>query len=337
MATLEKRGEMYYSRVRIGGRTIHRALHQDRRIAEEMLYTLLKERNAGKLGHVPSDTPWEGFKRKYEAWTHGTKNRDTRYHNARAIRFLEEYRHISTLADITPEVLEGLRVHLIKDHRKPGINRAITALIALMHRAEEWKLVPPQNWRAVGRFKVAVGRVDFYTFKEYDQLLKSCKTDYFKTLALLGGRAGLRIGEIYHLEWKDVDFHRNRLDVCPKEGWAPKDYECRFIPLHPLLREHLLKWRKVNKSRWVMSDPETNWRPNDERCLAVEYKKAVLRGLGLRGTVHILRHTFGAHAVMNRVTLRKLKEWMGHGSIETTMIYAHLAPEELEAGIDALP
>jgi integrase len=54
-------------------------------------------------------------------------------------------------------------------------------------------------------------------------------------------------------------------------------------------------------------------------------KEAGLAGTGV--TFHTLRHTFASHLVMAGVDLPSLKELMGHSSIQTTMRYAHLAPD----------
>ncbi|KJY93979.1 MULTISPECIES: tyrosine-type recombinase/integrase [Vibrio] len=49
--------------------------------------------------------------------------------------------------------------------------------------------------------------------------------------------------------------------------------------------------------------------------------------------VHVLRHTFASHFVMNGGDILTLKEILGHASINQTMTYAHLAPDHL---IDAV-
>jgi len=91
----------------INGKRVHRALGRNKRIAEELYGEMVKQRNAGKLGYVQSDTPWAGFKRRYETWAAGTKNPTTQAHNTRAIRFLEAFRHPARLEDITPEMLDA--------------------------------------------------------------------------------------------------------------------------------------------------------------------------------------------------------------------------------------
>ena len=45
---------------------------------------------------------------------------------------------------------------------------------------------------------------------------------------------------------------------------------------------------------------------------------------------YVLRHTCCSRLVQNGVDIRRVKDWMGHSSIQTTMRYAHLAPGDLE-------
>ena len=52
--------------------------------------------------------------------------------------------------------------------------------------------------------------------------------------------------------------------------------------------------------------------------------------------VHTLRHTFASHLVMKGVDLPTVKKLMGHSDIQTTMVYAHLAPDHLAEAVDRL-
>lgn len=45
--------------------------------------------------------------------------------------------------------------------------------------------------------------------------------------------------------------------------------------------------------------------------------------------VHMLRHTCASRMVQRRVPLAVVQHWMGHKRIETTLRYAHLAPDSL--------
>ena len=52
--------------------------------------------------------------------------------------------------------------------------------------------------------------------------------------------------------------------------------------------------------------------------------------------LYTLRHTFASHLVMQGVDLPTVKKLMSHSDIQTTMIYAHLAPDHLADAVDKL-
>lgn len=45
---------------------------------------------------------------------------------------------------------------------------------------------------------------------------------------------------------------------------------------------------------------------------------------------HVLRHTFASHFMMNGGNILTLQRVLGHSSLQTTMIYAHLSPDHLQ-------
>lgn len=59
-------------------------------------------------------------------------------------------------------------------------------------------------------------------------------------------------------------------------------------------------------------------------------------GLGDDVVIHTLRHTCASWLVQRGVDLRRVKEWMGHKSIQTTMRYAKLAPVSLFEAVHVL-
>ena len=64
--------------------------------------------------------------------------------------------------------------------------------------------------------------------------------------------------------------------------------------------------------------------------------RAKFAWMGPDTVVHTFRHTCCSRLVIAGVDLLRVKTWMGHKRIETTMRYAHLGPQDLEALADVL-
>ena len=121
------------------------------------------------------------------------RSRNTVTHTKLAIRYFEEIKKPRYLQDVTPELVQKFKEHLLtKEIGKNHINRLVQCIKTVMRIGEKWKYVPKQDWSLVSELKVPRGRVVFHTPEEIDKLLKACPTDTWRLVVVLGADAGLR-------------------------------------------------------------------------------------------------------------------------------------------------
>lgn len=340
MASLYKRGRVWYSSIYIDGKPVRKPLSTDKRIAEERLADMVKDRSAKKYGHAPQDVSWPDFRSRYMAYSKGSKAEKTAVRDESALVALEGFFMPSKLSQITPEALErwkGARKAAGKGNAT--INRDLNAVKAMLRKAVSWGYLKGFNGASVSRLRETRQKLLFYTPQELSRLIAKCKTEYpekssnavphdWVTICLLGARAGLRRSEIHWLAWDDIDFKRGLLSVTPKPGWDPKDYEVRHVPMTKDLASHLRGLPRATE--WVLGN-----RPN--LGVMTSYFRRIVRKAGLRGGIHTLRHTFASHLAQAGVSLYAIAKLLGHSDVRTTEIYAHLSPDTFQDAIKRLP
>jgi site-specific recombinase XerD len=61
--------------------------------------------------------------------------------------------------------------------------------------------------------------------------------------------------------------------------------------------------------------------------------KRILRNAQITGTFHMMRHTYASNLVNAGVDLYTIAKLLGHASVKTTEIYAHLQTESLRKAV----
>ena len=195
----------------------------------------------------------------------------------------------------------------------------------------------------IKRIKDGGHRHAFYTPEEYDRLVHAAGSDPLAlVLVLLGGDAGMRIGEIMALEWSRIDYGANKVHV-EFADWnghigPPKGGKPRSVPMTPRLRAALQALKPAGTC--VLTRANGRYGREGERItrnVAKSWLKAAHRRaeLTLHG-VHTLRHTFCSHLAMAGAVVTAIRDLAGHSSVAITQRYMHLAPAAIIGAIDLL-
>ena len=145
-------------------------------------------------------------------------------------------------------------------------------------------------------------------------------------------------GEGYPIEWKDISepwgTGPQATHVDPKTGaetqypvvtfWYTKNGRPRTLPLLKPAQEALAYFKSLG---WAKPFEGISYKGYYYRFIRV--KQHIGLGDDPDFVPHVLRHTVASEFVMQAKDLKRVQEWMGHLTIQTTMRYAHLAPSSL--------
>jgi len=143
----------------------------------------------------------------------------------------------------------------------------------------------------------------------------------------LAGEAGLRVGEVKALRWReDVDLIARTLTVNQQtrhgQTTTPKGRTRRTIPMTDALYPALKRLETIREG-FVVRNLDGSQKTDGQADAAMI---RVCRRAGLpREGFHRLRHSYGTHAALFGVNPWRLQAWMGHKRIDETMLYVHVA------------
>ena len=243
---------------------------------------------------------------------------------------------------ITDEDVQALKSALSVKSPKT-VNNVLTVLSKLLKVAVKWKVMKTMPC-AIELLKVPAPLPKFYEFSQYRGLVEAAEKVDTQALvvALLGGDAGLRRGEMIGLRWVDVDFRRKQL-VIQQAVWkgivdTPKSGKGRVVPMTDALFTALQRQRHLCGERVLYRrDDDGKPVPFTEKILRSHLAGAQRRaGLPSTGALHILRHTFCSHLAMRGAPAKAIQELAGHEDLTTTLRYMHLSPAAREGAIKLL-
>lgn len=135
--------------------------------------------------------------------------------------------------------------------------------------------------------------------------------------------SGLRLSELSHIKWHEIDFHQALVIVLGKGN------KQRLVPIGTKALIALKQWMPLSKL-WDLQQTgyvfiSKRGGQLKQRSIQARVKHwAMQMGLWERVYPHLLRHSFASHILESSGNLRAVQEMLGHADISSTQIYTHL-------------
>ncbi len=144
-----------------------------------------------------------------------------------------------------------------------------------------------------------------------------------RLIVLIALTSGMRMAEIFGLQWSDILFSENVIAVRAKL----KKGKMRYVPLSPELAQEFRRFPAILGEDRIFP-PKLG--AKGERQRVERSFRTILRMAGIANfRFHDLRHTFASWYMMNGGDLYELAKILGHSNIRMTERYAKLAKSHI--------
>ena len=318
---------IWYADYSVGNRRIRESI---RTRSKKVAIDWATDKNAalvrGEIGIADDRVPIERVVRDFlvhqQTQTSNAPSTFHRYRGAlRALqRFLSTRPRLLSIGQLDVETLEAFRSYRLnegRDHKT--VDGDMAAVSSMLSFAVGRGHLKENSARRVKPFRVPKPRPPVYTQEDVQLMIEAAEGDFRDVLIALAG-TGLRIGELEHLEWSDVDLEAGRIHIRIKKDWRPKDKAERTVPINPEIRRVLESRERA--SSWVFTDGKG--RPVRERRLLKQLRALQAEFDIKEGGLHTFRHYFVSRCAASGIDPYAVMSWVGHADLKMVLHYFHL-------------
>ncbi len=163
------------------------------------------------------------------------------------------------------------------------------------------------------------------TMSEVVEILEAVPNLKHRTILIAIYSGGLRLGEVLRLRVEDI--LRKQQKVFVKGSKNKKDRYTLLSKQFLVVLEQY--YRAYRPDYWLFEGADKG--PYSASSVQQIFRRATKKAnVGSHATLHTLRHSFATHLLEQGVDIRYIQELLGHASIETTVIYTHVAQKHLK-------
>jgi len=330
MASLYKRGGVWYVALSIDGRRVCRSTRTRRKSEAYQFLTSFKN---------PPKKPFEilslqDFTDKFLEYSAVNHAKNTVRLFRQVLGILVKMDPNLRLGDITPECIDRFKMVRLRQVKPVSVNIELRMLKSAFNTALRWKLLCDNPCKGIRFAHVPDQAPQFVTPGDFEKLIRTISEEWFRELVIFAVLTGLRRAEIVNLRWIDVDMEREVIHIQSNTRFRTKQGRRRTIPLNTTAFE-LLKRKQQQHGEYVFTIGGGGICGDWVTHLFKRYvRKADLPDPRLH--FHSLRHTFASWLVQSGATLYEVQKLLGHSSSRVTEIYSHLQPEQMHRTVDRI-
>ena len=170
-------------------------------------------------------------------------------------------------------------------------------------------------------------------YEEFNKLLEVIDNEDLKDVVLFAINTGLRQMELLRLTWKQVNMDEKLLYV-NNQVYMSKTGKVRTIPLDNKAMEILNKRFNNRNTDYIFTYHDKEIKQD---LMTHKFKSYVKKAeINPKLNFHSLRHTFASWLVQKGATIYDVSKLLGHSTIKSTEVYAHLRVDELRGAVERL-
>lgn len=237
------------------------------------------------------------------------------------------------IKELTKEKILDFILYRLRKVSAYSVKRDIQNLSNAFYWGIQKKYLENNQCDGIKKPKLPEKQPKYFSIEEYKILINSIENSDIKDIVQFAVNTGLREMELLRLRWEQINMEKKLLYI-NNLAYLSKNGKIRTMPLNDKAMAILIHRLSNAKSDYIF----TYEGKMIQQSLISHKFKSYVRNSGVNPALnfHSLRHTFASWLVQKGVTIYDVSKLLGHSTINSTEIYAHLRVDELRSAVEKL-
>ena len=236
---------------------------------------------------------------------------------------------------IHPDIIQDFKNQKQDEISHKTINNILMLLSAIFEKAIDSGFMLTNPVRKIKKMPIQKNKMEILTLQEIKRLMEAANQTFpnFFPLLYTAMISGCRRGELLALQWQDIDFDNNCINVnktlYKKQFQRPKTESSNAsVFITPDLAKELLKWKDIcpkGELNLVFPNTEGN-QQNPDNMVRRHFNKCVeIAGIKKHVVFHSMRHLTASLMLSKNIPMKVIQMHLRHSQIATSIDrYSHL-------------